>query len=793
MTGSVTTIALIATWLLMVNRHLSRLTPYLICLLFFGIGGVHATITSQAPIDPSHISHLAKERREVSLVGTLLHCPETNTEQTTVLMATHLLIDQKGETGTHGLALLTAPSFPANITPGDHFIARTTIGPVSNFGTPGVFDYQQYLEDQGIRVKGWIKTPSLIMKVNQLSPPSWASRMRYLPERLRFQLSQFLTTSLPPQTAGVYKAILIGDSSSLTPETKEAFKASGSIHLLSISGLHMALVALFSTGIISWLLKRSEWILLNLPATKVAALLSLIPLAAYTMIAGANPPVLRSLIMISVFIAALLLDRQWSISTNIAIAALIILAANPTQLYTASFQLTFTAVSSIALFSPYLAKIAAQGTIENKELSVQKRIVFTVKKWTIASFLISLAATIGTAPVLAFHFNRISLASPISTILIEPILCLWSLIIGLVACLFIGIPPIAHALFAVGSPGITASLAIADLFTHLPWLYLWVTPPSIPAIMSWYLLLILFASWPILSRRALSFGLLSCFGLWLLAPLTQNNSTSHDTKVTILDVGQGSAIIIEAPGSDPILIDGGRKQARSNKEFDTGENLIAPYLWHKGIKRLSMIICSHPDADHYNGIPFLLARFKPETLWINGYESDEKSYHQMLATATHLKIKTTIPTPGMELYQAEDISLKVIAGGQLRATSNNKGATDNNQSLVLRLTHGNVAFLLPSDIEEEGEHSLLNHPGIKADILVSPHHGSATSSSSAFLTAVAPRYVAISAGQNQHGHFPAPAIVARYQKLNSAILNTAEHGSLFFTTDGKNIQVETYR
>lgn len=792
MTGNVIIIVVIAFWLLIADKRFPRLAPYLICLFFFGIGSVHAAITSRPPTDPSDIANLANKRREVSLVGTMVRCPETNGEQTTVLMAPISLIDHKGTTKTQGVVLLTTPSFADNIRPGDLFIARATIGPVSSYGTPGVFNYKKYLEDQGIRVKGWIRSPALIAKVNRLAPPAWTTRIRYYPERLRLQLSHFLTTSLPQQTAGVYKAILLGDSSSLSPETEEAFKASGSIHLLSISGLHMALVALFSTGIISQLIKRSEWALLHLPATKIAALLSLLPLTAYTVIAGANPPVIRSLIMISVFIAALLLDRQWSIPTNIAIAALIILAVNPLQLFTASFQLTFTAVSAIALFAPHVAKIAAPQNTSGKNLPIPQRIIAKIKQWTVASFLISLAATFGTAPVLAYHFNRISLASPISTLLIEPILCLWSLIIGLIACLFISIPPLAHAIFTLGSPGITVSLAIADFFSHHSWLYLWVAPPSVPTIIGWYLLLILLACWQTLSRQVVFISALTSFVFWLAFTLAKNNSPNHQTRITVLDVGQGSAMIIEIPGNDPILIDGGRKQARPGKGLDTGKDLIAPYLWHQGIKRLTMIVCSHPDADHYNGIPFILEQFKPKTLWINGYESEDISYHRMLAIAARLKVNTQIPTPGMTIFHAGEVSLKAISGGSMQ-THPQSTASDNNRSLVLRLSHGKVAVLLPSDIEKEAEQLLLDHPEIQADILIAPHHGSATSSSAAFVAAVTPRYVAISAGQNQQGYFPAPAVLARYQKLNTTILNTAERGSLTFLTDGKTISVETYR
>lgn len=794
MAGITAAIVLMAAWIVGPGRRWQWTIPYLLCLFFFTTGVVHATIASRPPTDPSNLANLAKQRKEVSLIGTLTRCPEITAEQTTVIMNAQYIINDRHDTlPAQGLIMLTTPALPEGVAPGDLFIARATIGPVPSYGIPGVFNYQQHLEYQGIRAKGWIRTPGLIMKINRLSPQTWTTRLSYLPERLRFRLSNFLTTSLPPENAGIYKAILLGDASGLSAKAEKAFKASGSYHILSISGLHMALVALLSTGGIAWLLKRSEWALLHLPITKAAALLSLLPLGAYALIAGANPPVIRSLVMIVVFIAALLQDRQWSIPTNIAIAAAIILAVNPSQLFTASFQLTFAAVASIALLAPHVARFTQHDSMIVNDLSLPRQILKRVKGWIIASVLVSLAATLGTAPILAWQFNRISLASPISTLLIEPILCLWSLVLGLIACLFINVPPLAHALLDLGSPGINASLAIADQFTHFPWAYFAIATPSMPVIVIWYWGLFTLASWPNLSRRTILLSGLACAGYWITTIAIHDASSFHHTTLTVLDVGQGSAIIIETPNSDPLLVDGGKKQTYSGQEFDPGENLIAPYLWHKGIKRLSMIVCSHPDADHYSGIPFMMAQFKPEVLWINSHESAEKSYQKMIATAKGLGIRIQIPTPEIPIYQKGDMTLKAIAGGQGQATQHSGPVSANNQSLILRLTHGGVSFLMPSDIEKEVEQTLLSHPEIKADVLVAPHHGSATSNSEAFAKKVAPRYVAISAGQNQQGYFPAPTTVERYQRLNSTILNTAERGSLFFTSDGNNISVTTYR
>jgi len=235
--------------------------------------------------------------------------------------------------------------------------------------------------------------------------------------------------------------------------------------------------------------------------------------------------------------------------------------------------------------------------------------------------------------------------------------------------------------------------------------------------------------------------------------------------------------------------------------MDIGENLIAPFLWHKRIRRLAMIVCTHPDGDHYNGIPFILRQFRPKTLWVNGFDSEEKGYGQMLELAKQLGIEAKVPTAGMVLSQSEEATLTALTGGQTARASRAAGEGTkmelggNNQSLVLRFTHGQTSFLLPSDIERETENALVTRfkGKLKTEVLVAPHHGSATSSSEEFLRAVSPRYVAISAGQNQAGHFPAPEIMARYEKLGLATFNTAGQGSLFFHTDGTDIRVQSYR
>ena len=781
---------------LIVLRHNSTITSLILLAFFFMIGGIHGSLALRPPNNPHDISAQIKFRQEVSIIGTLAQAPSIKKETTSLLMATEQIITPKRRDTVSGLVKLAMRGRPAvDLEPGEHFIALAQLAPVSGYDVPGAFDYQKYLAYQGIRISGWISSPLLIKKVTKIPADTLWTRISNTPELIRQRLGQQLNKFVPAE-AGIYQALLIGERAGLSQETKKNFKACGIVHLLAISGIHMGLLALAITFTITWLLKRSQWILLNIPITKTAALLSLPPLLLYALIAGFHPPAVRALIMVTVFIGALVVNRQWSIINNTAVAALLILSINPALLYTASFQLSFAAIISIALFVPYLSKIIKSGPFDKDHRPKIGRRLFN---WCLFSILISIIAMAGTAPILVYHFNQISLISPLATLLVEPLLCLWSLIWGLLGSLCLAVPALAAPLFKIGALGIVASVKITSFLAAWP-VSIWLPSPTWLQILSWLTALILLSFYLKRGNTAILAGIFLCLIFFIfpisVRPQSYVHGGKNQTLVDILNVGHGSASILQLPGGHTIIIDGGKRQSGRYSSFNVGKDLIAPFLWHQQIRTIDAIIITHPHADHYNGLPFIIRKFAPKTLWINNSASDEKQFRDLLALTRQLKITIKSPPTGETLYQDGSIKLTVLAN--LFESNEDNGnhhqshdAKRNNQGLVLRLQDGQRSFLFTGDIEKSAEKKLLSSrlkEQLKADVLIVPHHGSRTSSSPNFIRAVAPYYAIISAEKNSHGKFPASEVIKGYEKIGAQVINTARNGSIFFSTNGINLR-----
>lgn len=800
------------------------LTIYLLLPFFFLLGAIRTIPFNKPPTSPSHIYNLINNNQEAAITGILLEAPSTKNSKTG--RRTQLVVEVEelrlpgfpatGALTTQGKIQLTLQgNLPSDLTPGDLLIARAQLSRVRPYTTPGAFNYRKFLAAKKIWLTGWLKNPAALVKIHKSDnaglTTTYYHRLRYLPERIRHQMARFLGTQLPEQSRGLYKAILIGDRSEIPANILADFKTAGCMHILAISGLHMGLLAMLSLGLLTWLFKRSTWLILHISVLKTAALLSLLPITGYALIAGFNIPVVRALLMTVVFILSVIFDRQKSLYTNIAIAALIILTWQPVSLYSAGFQLSFAAVIAIAIIYPLIHHLlfespssspTAEASPDEVSAPGWKR-PFT--NWLLAGICVSVAATLGTAPLLIYHFNRFSLVGPISGLLVEPLICFWSLLLGLGACLLAPVlPEISGYLLQAGSWGLTAAAALCGFMAKLPFAEFWLATPSPMAIMLYYCMLFCAVS----CRRYLAvFGTTICLLLLVTLPIYTSIAShlNRATSVTFLDVGQGSSTVLEMPQGKAILIDGG---GAISERFNVGERIIAPFLWQRGYRRLKGVVVSHPHEDHFNGLAFVIEKFRPEKLWINGRNSNENAYCRLIELARQAGVKIIIPEPGSIMLQSGDAILKCVNAPPLPDAheevsakgSTGGGSTINNLSLVVKLIHhnnngaGDVSFLFPGDIDGDVEKELVaTGKKVNADILLAAHHGSKGSNSNIFLEKVAPRYLVVSASRLNPFEFHTQDFLEHGRWRGIEMLATYKDGSLSFTTDGKSVSMRRYQ
>lgn len=748
-------------------------------LILFSLCGLLYTGSFLAPpLPPHHLARLIPEKQDASLTGTLIRKPVFKNGKTQLILETDsiLLLSDQAPRATTGRVLLTvnAPLLKGFV-PGRDYLVRARLSLPDKPANPGVFDYAEYLAADDILVKGWVATPLFIQPIAPSAANSLPSP-RYFLEGFRHQFEAFLHAHLAQDNAALYQALLLGDRSAISPEITENYQASGIMHLLAISGTHLVVVAFLSTIFFRFLANRFSGVLLRLPAAKISLILSFPALFLYAGLAGFQPPVMRALLMTGVFMVALLLDRQWSSLNNLAIAAFCILLSNPLTIHTASFQLSFAATAAIILVMP---RIAAWRPHKDDRTPWQ-----SLRYFLISGLFISGAAFLATAPLALLHFNRISLAGPITTLLVTPFLCFWTLPMGLLAILTQSFAP-AIALFFLqtGALGIHVSHVLTGFFAGLPFSSYWLPTPTMPLlILSYTLLLLIFRH-----RRTLPLlAMLACFAVLLSGYARVPKAHDNSMEVSFLAVGNGSATVVQQADRQVILIDGGGPPAGL---FNVGERVIAPFLWHQQIRRVDQIILTHAHADHFNGLPWIIQRFQPKILWLSETSGQEPGHAALLRGAKEAGCQVRIAKGG-EVLAGGNTQLAITCLANLALSGNTEPVADNpnNRGLVLRLDHGENTFLFPGDIEKDyEEHILQESSQLKAEVLLLPHHGLGSSGSPRFMEAVGPRYFVVSTGKKE----PFPPV--QYQDSGGHLFSTARHGAVSFFSDGKKLTATPHR
>lgn len=637
------------------------------------------------------------------------------------------------------------------------------------------FDYRDYLARQG--VVSLLAFP----EAERIARGEGNAALAALHD-VRGRLGDGLAQALPEPQAALAQGIFLGQRSAIPDDLTDDLNATGTSHLVAISGHNVSLVAALVIAALAWLIGRRQ-----------AAIVALVTIAGYTALTGASPTVVRAAIMGGLFIVATLAGRPSSAAPAIALSAAAMTAWDPLVIEDVSFQLSFAAIMGLVYLSPSLeahgAELLRRWGVEPAESGVAS--------FLLESTAVTAGAVAATLPLIALYFGRVSLVTFVANLVLVPA---FPLILGssaLTAAAGALWAPLGDATGWLSWAALTYMIEVARFFAALPLASFEVSGFGKGHAAAAYVALVAIAWWLTRRPRPLDDGSrreslgtvrlqpawLAIGGLALAASLAwwaALDSPDGRLRVSVLDVGQGDAILIEAPDGRHVLVDGG-PDGESVLEA-VGEEL--PF-WERTI---DLVALSHPQEDHVAGLVDVLGRYDVGLVLSSPAEGESAAYTAWRELIARRGLPYRAASAGDAIDLGDGATLTVLGPDAVVLAS----GEPNDASLVLMLRWRDVAFLLTGDIERAAEEALVHSDAeVGAQVLKVAHHGSATSTSAAFLDAVNPEVAVISAGEgNRFGH-PSASVLERLE--GTLVLRTDEHGTITFTTDGRRLWVEAER
>ncbi|KQP43360.1 DNA internalization-related competence protein ComEC/Rec2 [Pseudorhodoferax sp. Leaf274] len=706
-----------------------------VAALAFGSVGLRALVFDAQALAP------ALEGRDLLLTGRVAAMPQPGD------LAVRLLLDvdaaqmdgaavrvpPRVELSWYRGSLDGVPQRPADVLAGDRWAVQVRLRAPHGQRNPHGFDYELWQWERGVQATGYVRAGP------RDAPPRLLERgWRHPVERARQAVREAIFARIAePARAGVVAALAMGDQGAVERADWDLFRATGVSHLLSVSGLHVTMFAWLATALVGWgwrRLDRLGWrASLWCPAPHAGLVGGVVLAAAYALFSGWGVPAQRTLVMLAVVALLRLAGRQWPWPLVWALAGLAVLALDPWALLQAGFWLSFVAVG--VLFASDAGRVA-QGAVARVQRLLREQAIVTV----------------ALAPLSLMLFQQVSLVGLVANLLAIP----WvTLVLTPLALLGVVFAP----LWDLAAAATSAMLAV------LAWLAQWplasLSHAAVPLPLGTAALLgavLLVLRLP-LGVRLLGLPLLLPALLWQPA-----RPAPGQFDLLAADIGQGNAVLVRTAGHS-LLYDTG---PRHGQDSDAGHRVLVPLLRALG-ERLDRVVVSHADSDHSGGAGTVLAA-QPQAALLASLPDGH-----VLA----VRYPVTRCAAGQR-WEWDGVRFEVLHPPDDAA----RDAKPNTLSCVLRVVAQGRAVLLAGDIEQAQEQQLAaSGADLHADLLLVPHHGSKTSSSTALLRAVAPRFALVQAGyRNRFGH-PAPEVVQRLQAHGATVVGSPACGAAQWRSD----------
>lgn len=662
---------------------------------------------------------------------------------------------------------------------GDGIQLTGSIREFHDYGNPGRMNTVMSNKAKGICGRAMISKYSLVIE------PRQENSLARLAEQVRNKYEAYMAQAMPKQDAAAIFAMLFGGYQGIRPELLEAFTVTGIVHILSVSGSHITLMA-GTANIVGRFLHMSP---------RATAALATGVILFYSLLAGAIPPVIRSALMGILTLLALTAGRERDAQHILGLVALGLLLYSPLWLFDISFQLSFGATAGLLYLAPPL-----------RERLRKKLPVFVAD-----SLAVTIGAQLSVLPIIAWYFNVLSLSSLLANLVIAPIVE-WIIVAGLLAGLLATLLPMAgKVVFLLASVVLGLVYELSRWVAALPGSQIYMPTFSWWGGMLYYMGL----GWLVIGDEHRK-RLMYCAGSKYLLAMGQKLRDSKgwqavflpgmlvvffccwqmwcnnkEMQVHFIDVGQGDSALVITPHGKAFMVDTGGVREGS---YDIGSRVDVPYLLHYGVQKLDYIFLTHAHDDHAGGVKGILTKIPVGAIGI-GHEG-AGDYLQTFGTGEIGKIKKLlVPLQEGSSIELDGVRIDMLYSPETRTVQESHlQATGNEFSNLIRVSYGEASFLFTGDLVAEQEQQVLaNGTNVASTVLKVGHHGSRTSSSQEFLTAVNPGWAVISCGYNNSFGHPHKEILHRLTSCTKAkILRTDQQGAIVFRTDGKSIKVESF-